>query len=86
MPIRQGDREVNWATGYTILEFWAKVQEDIYFRVESDKSDDIIKGVTVEIKEIVVEGFSHLSFRSLGDEEHILLVKNRVKKEVNLKT
>ena len=55
-------------------------------RVESDKSDDIIKGVTVEIKEIVVQGLSHLSFRSPGDEEYILLVKRKIKKEVNLKT
>ena len=56
-------------------------------RVESDnKSDHTTKGVSVEIKEIVVHGFSHPSVRSLGDEEHILLVRNRVKKEVNLKT
>lgn len=50
------------------------------------KSDDTTKGVSVEIKEIVVHGFSHPSVRSLGDEERILLARNRVKKEVNLKT
>lgn len=53
---------------------------DTYLRVWSLKSDDIIKGVKYrKKKKLSLAWAPHLS-ESLGDKEHKLLVRNRVKK------
>lgn len=45
-----------------------------------------LRELNIERKKKLSLAWAPLSVRSLGDKEHKLLVRNRVKKEINLKT